>query len=72
LLGRTTFEMFGGTLVRALLRDGLVDQLHLFVYPVGMGAGRRLWGEGSDSTRLALKAHEAHDDGVVHLDYGPG
>ena len=26
-----------GTLVRALLADGLVDELHLFVYPVGVG-----------------------------------
>src|SRR5689334_17811116 len=26
------------TLVRALLVDGLIDQLHLFVYPVALGA----------------------------------
>src|ERR671932_5399 len=28
-----------GTLVRALLADGLVDGLHLFVYPLTRGAG---------------------------------
>jgi dihydrofolate reductase len=50
----------------------LVDELHLFVYPVALGAGRRLWGESNDSTRLALKAHEAYDNGVVHLTYAPG
>ncbi len=60
-----------GTLVRALLRDGLVDDLHLFVYPVAIGSGRRLWGEGADTTRLALKGHEAYENGVVHLTYGP-
>ena len=27
------------TLVRALLADGLVDELHLFVYPTTRGAG---------------------------------
>ena len=32
-----------GTLVRALLRDGLVDGLHLFVFPVVLGAGERLF-----------------------------
>ena len=31
------------TLVRALLADGLVDELHLFVYPVTRGEGPRLF-----------------------------
>ena len=60
-----------GTLVRALLRDGLIDDLHLFVYPVAIGKGRKLWGEGVDPTRLTLKGHEAYENGVVHLTYGP-
>jgi dihydrofolate reductase len=60
-----------GTLVRALLRDQLVDDLHLFVYPVALGRGKRLLDGDLDQTRLALKAHEAYDNGVVHLDYGP-
>ena len=32
-----------GTLVRAMLADGLVDGLHLFVYPLTRGAGPRLF-----------------------------
>src|SRR5690348_18374070 len=32
-----------GTLVRALIADGLVDELHLFVYPVTRSAGSRLF-----------------------------
>ena len=34
-----------GTLVRALIADGLVDELHLFVYPVTRSAGPRLFDE---------------------------
>lgn len=61
-----------GTLVRALLADGLVDQLHLFVYPVALGAGARLWADaGPEPARLALKAHDVYTNGVVHLAYGP-
>src|ERR1700733_9643680 len=32
-----------GTLVRAMLADGLVDELHLFVYPLILGTGDRLF-----------------------------
>ena len=60
-----------GTLVRALLAEGLVDDLHLFVYPVAVGSGKRLWSDGVDSTRLALRQHDVYDNGVVHLAYGP-
>ena len=34
-----------GTLVRALLADGLVDELHLFVYPLALGTGAKLFGD---------------------------
>jgi dihydrofolate reductase len=58
-----------GTLVRALLADGLLDALHLFVFPVALGAGARLFAEGGEPTRLALSESEAYDSGVVHLTY---
>ena len=60
-----------GTLVRALLADGLVDELHLFVYPLALGSGRRLWDAGAATTMLALVGHDVYDNGVVHLVYGP-
>jgi dihydrofolate reductase len=60
-----------GTLVRALLADGLVDDLHLFVYPVALGSGMRLLPEDGAPTKLALKDSTAYDNGVVHLNYGP-
>lgn len=58
-----------GTLVRALLADALVDDLHLFVYPVTVGSGRRLWADGVDTTKLTLKSSDVYANGVVHLDY---
>lgn len=60
-----------GTLVRALLADGLVDELHLFVYPVGLGEGPYLFPPGSARTPLALLASTTYENGVVHLTYGP-
>ncbi len=59
------------TLVRAMLADGLVDELHLFVFPVALGAGLRLFPDGGAQTKLKLAGDEAYDSGVVHLTYGP-
>ncbi|HEY1595207.1 MAG TPA: dihydrofolate reductase family protein [Thermoleophilaceae bacterium] len=60
-----------GTLVGALLADGLVDDLHLFVYPVVLGAGRRLFPDGGDQAKLKLAATNSYENGVVHLNYQP-
>jgi dihydrofolate reductase len=60
-----------GQLVRALLADGLVDELHLFVYPVALGGGERLWRDREGPTTLSLLDHDVYDNGVVHLSYGP-
>jgi dihydrofolate reductase len=60
-----------GTLVRAMIRDELVDELHLFVFPLALGSGARLFGEGDSSTKFALAGVEAYDSGVAHLTYRP-
>ncbi len=59
------------TLVRALLADRLVDELHLFVYPVAVGTGIRLFPEGAPHTPLALLSAQQLSNGVAHLVYGP-
>jgi len=60
-----------GTLARAMLADRLVDELHLFVYPLALGSGQRLFAEGKGATKLALSACDVFDNGVVHLNYRP-
>ena len=60
-----------GTLVRALLADGLVDELHLFVYPLTRGAGPRLFPEDAVPGSLVLGASESYDNGVIYLNYRP-
>ena len=59
-----------GTLVRALLADSLVDELHLFVFPLTRRTGPRLFPE-SAPLRLSLTACERYDNGVIHLGYAP-
>jgi dihydrofolate reductase len=59
------------TLVRALLVEGLVDALHLYVYPVAVGTGIRLFPADGPRTALALLGAESLSNGVAHLTYGP-
>lgn len=58
-----------GTLVRAMLDDGLVDELHLIMYPLTRGAGPRLFTEQAPARTLSLAACEAFSNGVVYLNY---
>jgi dihydrofolate reductase len=60
-----------GTLVRAMLADGLVDELHLFVYPLTRGSGPRLFPEEAAPGNLSLAACESYENGVVYLAYRP-
>ena len=59
------------TLVHAMLEDRLVDELHLFVYPLTLGSGPRLFPGGAAPRKLSLAATESYDNGVVYLDYRP-
>jgi len=58
------------TLVRWLLQEGLIDELHLLVHPVVVGAGKRLF-EPGDKVRLRLIDSTTFRTGVLHLVYGP-
>ena len=60
-----------GTLVRALIADGLVDELHLFVYPLTRGEGPRLFPPDAAPAKLSLATSESYDNGVVYLTYRP-
>jgi dihydrofolate reductase len=60
-----------GALVRSLLERGLLDALQLFVHPVVLGAGKRLFAEGEERTALELTDSRTFATGVVHLTYKP-
>ena len=59
------------TLVHGLIAAGLVDEYRLFVYPVVVGRGTRLFAEGAAVPRLALVESRAFRSGVVLLRYRP-
>jgi dihydrofolate reductase len=53
------------TLGKSLADAGLVDRYHLLVFPVLLGAGRRLFSEADkDKTKLRLVEHDVYSNGV--------
>jgi dihydrofolate reductase len=56
-------------LERALIEQGLVDELRLFVFPVVVGAGERLFGQTTGMKPFRLASSRTVGDGLVLLTY---
>lgn len=70
--GKDITVLGSGTLVRSLLRDGLLDELGLMVHPVVLGGGKRLLNDESGQKALELIDSKVFGTGVVYLAYRPG
>ena len=60
-----------GALLRSLLRGGLVDELRLFLHPVVLGSGARLFDDVGEIGAVKLSDSRAYENGVVSLTYRP-
>jgi dihydrofolate reductase len=66
--GKTIITDGSSKLVHTLLANDLVDELHLLLYPLSLGGGKRLFPEGVH-TKFALKTASPFPTGVVDLHY---
>jgi dihydrofolate reductase len=60
-----------GALVRTLAANDLVDTYSLFVYPIVLGSGKRLFGDADEVRRLELVDSKTTTTGGVLLTYRP-
>jgi len=65
--GKTITIVGSPTLMRSLLRDGLVDRLDVLVFPIVVGSGKRLFEEGIGELPLDLVDSRTFKTGVVSL-----
>jgi dihydrofolate reductase len=60
-----------GNLIQTLLRHDLVDQFRLWVFPVLLGSGKRLFSDGTIPAGLKLVDSKVSTTGVVIATYEP-
>lgn len=60
-----------GNLIQTLLREKLVDRLHVWTHPVTIGSGKRLFPDGTRSATWKLVKGRVGDAGVIFATYEP-
>ena len=58
-------------LIHSLHASGLIDQFNLLVFPVVLGSGKRLFGEGAKASTLKLVSSKSSPSGVTMSTYTP-
>jgi len=69
--GKEIGTVGSATLVRSLIRAGLLDELRLLVHPIVVGKGAKLFEEGMGQVPLKLVASRTFSTGVLYLTYAP-
>ncbi|SRR6266536_4276997 len=58
-------------LIQTLLRHSLIDEFRVWIFPVVLGTGKRLFGEGAPSVALKLVDSQVSSTGVMMATYEP-
>jgi dihydrofolate reductase len=60
------------TLLQTLIAEGLVDEFSIWIFPVVLGRGKRLFGDGTVPDGLELVDSQVSSSGVIMTRYRPG
>lgn len=58
-----------GNLIQTLLKHGLIDRMHLWIYPITLGSGKKLFAEGTQSERFKLVDSKIGANGIIFTTY---
>lgn len=61
-----------GNLIQTLLEHSLIDQMQLWIYPVTIGSGKRLFADGTKPAKFNLTESKISTSGVILATYEPG
>lgn len=60
-----------GNLIQTLLKNHLIDRVHLWIYPITLGSGKRLLAEGTQAKQWRLVSSKVSTTGVIVAIYEP-
>lgn len=60
-----------GNLIQTLLKEGLIDRMHLMIHPVTIGTGKRLFADGTQPATWKLVDSTITTTGVIFATYEP-
>ncbi len=60
-----------GNLIQTLLENHLIDRLHLWIHPITIGTGKKLFAEGTQAENFKLVDSKIGTNGVIFATYEP-
>lgn len=60
-----------GNLIQTLLKNNLIDRMHLWIYPITIGKGKRLFAEGTQAKGFKLVDSKIGATGIIFATYEP-
>jgi len=69
--GPTLIIQGSSVLIQSLLKEGLIDEFRLLIFPLVLGSGKRLFGDGTVPAALKLVDSRTSSTGVVMATYLP-
>jgi dihydrofolate reductase len=69
--GKDIIAYGGANFVSALIKQGLIDEFHLFINPTAIGSGMSIFKELDSKQNLTLVKSTSFDCGIVVLNYEP-
>jgi dihydrofolate reductase len=60
-----------GNLIQTLLKHHLIDRMHLWIYPLTIGSGKRLFSDGTQAEKFKLIESKISNSGVILATYEP-
>lgn len=67
--GKDIIAYGGANFVSALIKQGLIDEFHLFINPIAIGNGMTIFKELDNNLNLTLMKSTSYDCGIVVLNY---
>jgi len=58
-------------LIQTLLQNDLIDQMHIWTYPITIGTGKKLFGDGTQAQKFKQTEAKITTTGVVIATYEP-